>query len=491
MKKNILNIFVIVAAAAMMVACSEDINSPQLPPTQDVEIPQGSPLSEEQLFGVWGATFTNGSTEANSFEQTYRVEFQMVEDGEAVLSHWYIDAGSETPDSVCNVEYTYTFDGTTVMMTPKATAAAAGARAIRAVHIGDNQLVMITENEAKTDIICTLNRIGDPAPSITGVNRTLPLPGETVTITGRNLQFVDHIFLPTSTGEVEIGDFQQGSKQISFVVPEADYVSGSIRCLATGAHESCYSPAYMFCYDCVFFHNFKLTGSRPYTGTEYENTINITQAMVSKAVNLSSTNLPATHCLSGMTDVINPDSLLSIFGNAPVAWPVSTKTDNTGLGYIRFSSGDRFQYVLDNCGGILTNKTPCSDVAIQMDIYVSSNGEPVWNTGYMQYRLNKDQNSLTSSWVASVAAWDKDNPMSFQEGWKTFTIPLTAFSAAAALPSLGDLVSRLKSSKYQTILTMVNYPMDSAHPAQALSSFQFNIANIRLVPYKALPNKSE
>ena len=40
----------------------------------------------------------------------------------------------------------------------------------------------------------------------------------------------------------------------------------------------------------------------------------------------------------------------------------------------------------------------------------------------------------------------------------------------------------------QTILTLVNFPLDDMHPAQELDMFQFSIADVRLVPYKTPSN---
>ena len=192
-----------------------------------------------------------------------------------------------------------------------------------------------------------------------------------------------------------------------------------------------------------------------------------------------------------MSGALNhPDSLLSFFGEAPVDWPLATKTDDK-KGYLRFSTADRFQHVLDNCAGGLTAMTPCADAAIQMDIYVMSDGRPEWSTGYLSWRLNKDQNSLESSMLANVAMWEKGVPASFAGGWKTLTIPLTTFSAVTsnvAMSTLGGLISSLKSSNLQTILTLVNFPLDDMHPAQELDMFQFSIADVRLVPYKTPSN---
>lgn len=492
MKKYI--IYQILLGMLIWTACDDAIDSPVLPFAEDIVMAQPVELEAEQLFGVWGGTTSFGSTNVNYFEQSYRIEFQSIEDGEAVLSHWYTDAETEMEQSKENIEYVYTYADGVIEMVPKATYALDGVSNIKAVHVGDNKMVLYTMNHSKTDSICTLNRIGDPIPSITGVDRTLPQPGEVVTVTGRNLQFVNHVYLPTVDGEVEVSDITFGSKQIKFVVPQAKYAPGSIRCLSTTAHQSCYSPAYMFRTDCVFFHNFNdFKKTAPYVGTEFEYTISTMGTLRNSVSYLSSEKLPKGHSLTMSTEsVYHPDSLLSFFGDEPIEWNIDTKTDPS-KGYLRFSSADRFQYVLDHCNGDLTGYTPCADVAIQMDIYVYSDGRPEWNTGYLSWRLNKDNSSLSTIMSANVAMWDKDNPVSFAEGWRTFTIPLSKFKVTAnsATSTLGTLIASLKSSNLQTIIKLVNYPLDELHPVQKLNQFQFSMANIRLVPYWMPTNTEE
>lgn len=491
--KNLLYI-IGVAGGLLFGSCSKDIDAPVLPQPESVPLVDGVALDASQLFGVWKAVTSYGSNNTNYFEQAYRIEFMSVDDKEALVSHWYTNGESETRDSVYQAVYTYTFDGTTVELTPKS--ARSSLSSMKAIHTGNNNMILYITNGNHTDNVCTLKRTGDPEPSITSVDRTLPAIGETVTITGRNLQFVDHIFLPTTDGEIEVTDITPGSKQISFVVPNATYRAGSIRCQSTTAHVSCYSPAYMFCEECIYLHDFDRKGtSEPYKGTEFEYTIKKggTTTPLSNAFNLESDNLPTGHSLmTSAVGVAHPDYLLSFFGQTPKAWSLDANT-NPSSGYLRFSSGDRFQYVLDNCDGMLTSRTRCKDVAIQMDIYVYSNGRPEWTTGYLSYRLNKDQNSLTSSMVANVAIWDIDAPTSFADGWRTLTIPLTTFGEIRkdASMTLGSLIATLKGSNLFTIVIPVNYPLDAAHPAQALDSFQFNIANMRLVPYATIPNKNE
>lgn len=486
--------FVLPLMLLLVVSCSKDITGPTLPAPSGNPLPSSTTLDASQLFGVWGGTAIHRPDNGQDFEQSYRLEFQSVDDGEAVLSHWYTNAGTEVADSTYQVEYTYTFDGSTVELTPKAGYHSARAGSIKGIHIGSNRMVLYTLNKSLTDTICTLNRIGDPEPSIISVDRTMPFVGETVTITGRNLQFVDHIYLPTRGGETEVRSFTPGSRQISFVVPNGNYVPGSIRCQATSARVNCYSPAFMFCRNCIFMHSFSNFGTKaPYTGTEFEYTINAMGTLSTGVSSLSSKNLPAGHSLLAAPDgVTHPDSLLSFFGDTPKTWPAATTTDPSD-GYLRFSSADRFQYVIDHSDGIVTRSSRCRNLAIQMEIYVSSNGEPQWNTGFLSYRLNKDQSSLTSAMVANVAPWTAGSPLDFSDGWKTLTIPLTAFRTVAgdATMNLGGLIGQLKASNLQTIIKLVNYPLDDLHPSQDLRSFQFSIANMRLVPYQTPANTKD
>src|SRR5574344_917186 len=449
MKKLIL--ISLLSAGLLMSACSEDLDSPVLSAAAGITLPNVVTIDSTRIFGVWGAMTSCGNTNNNYFEQSYKISFQDLSDGEAVLSHWFTNSTTEMSDSVIDYEYTYKFDGSHLVLYPKAQYALLGADTIKGVSVGSDRILLYTENAINIDSVCTIIRTGDPVPSVTGVDRTMPFAGDTVTISGRNLQFVDHVYLPTSTGEIEVTDKVSGSKQIKIVVPTANYAPGSVRCESTSAHESCYSPAYMFRNDCIFFHNFISSGfTSPYAGSEFEFSIKTMGTLKSNVSNISSSNLPAGHTLSGVENINNPDSMLTMFGNTPVSWPIATGTDNK-KGYIRFSSADRFQHVLDNCSGGLTSTTPCSDAAIQMDVYVSSDGKPIWNTGYLSYRLNKDVSSLSNSMTANVAMWSENDYTSFSGGWYTFTIPLSDFAVpqSSGTSTLGGLISLLKNNNLQ------------------------------------------
>ncbi|MBP1540773.1 MAG: hypothetical protein ILA25_01190 [Prevotella sp.] len=480
MKQNYFSLLSLLTCMLLLGSCSKDISAPTLPEAQSDLIPQGVALSGDVLFGTWeGKTITEGGTNSNTFEQSYRVEFQSLEDAEALYSHWYADARTNDRDSVCDVVYGYTFDGTTVDLTPKT----AGLSKMKFVHTGDNHLQCFAIEGDHIQEICTLTRTRDPEPTITEVDRTLPQTGETVIVYGRNLQFVDRLYLPTTGGEREVTDFTKSSKMITFSLPADNYKAGSVRALSEGAGVNTYSPAYMFCNDCVFFSTF--------VDDEFANTIGMTETKKLKCLPIAADNIPAGHSLDGVS-VINPAHFISFFDNTPIAWELDAGTDNSWQ-YLRFSNGDRFRYVLGRCGGLLTDDTPCSEAAIQMDIYVYSDGQPQWNTGYLSYRMNKNHNGLTASDVAHVTMWEKGAPASFADGWHTLTIPLSKFkwTGDEDKKTLGDLTTYLISNKVQAMIKLMNHELnDGLHPTTRLETFQFNIANIRLVPYK-LPNNTK
>ncbi len=484
--KKICTLLLVATAMVVFHACQQDIEIPSLPAPTSVTMAQGVALDADQLFGIWEGSLSTGTDNTNHFEQSYRFEFQSVDDAEVLLSHWYVDATTTMRDSLCHVAYDYTFDGTTVQLTPQAAATTLGAAPMIAVHTGKNTMVVYSTKNNVTTEVCTLTRTSDPEPSVTGVNRTLPQVGERITVAGRNLQFVDHIYLPTTDGEQEVTDFTATSRQIQFIIPDVALRAGSIRFEASGAHVSAYSPV-MFCSNGVFFHNFSTQGTKaPYTGTEFENTINITQSLFDKVTVVAADQLPAGHALS-MADaaVVHPDTMLCFFGDTPVAWAVDSSLD-PGTGMLRFSFGDRLQYVIDHSGGLITAQSKCQDVAIQMDIYVYSDGQPVWNTGFMSFRLDKDQGkSLTQSWFAQTAMWTMDTPVTFADGWQTFTIPLSAFrvTESETYETVGKLANYLTSHNKQAIIKLINTQLDATHPAQQLTAFQFCVANMRLVPY--------
>ncbi len=465
-------------------ACTENLNAPELPQTESDPVPAAVSIAADDVAGLWTAVDSM---------HTYRLDLTSPEDGEAVLSHLFLNATSLMEDSVMNLAYTFTLADGIFTFTPSTAAVRKGASPLKGVHLGDKQIALFVTNGDYTNRICTLSYTRGPVPVITSVNKTMPQAGETVRITGRNLQAVDHLYLPVADGWKEVASPAITSKQITFTVPAGDYVQGSIRCQVSADKLSVYSPAYMFAKQGVMMHSFNEYGAaKPYTGTEFEYSISDLGQIRSNVQYCAAANLPAGHSLAG-SSVLSPDSMLSFFGATPVEWPVASGSDDK-KGYVRFSTGDRLAAVLaryaQSADAPFTAATACEDLAIQMDIYALSNGEPEWRTGYISYRMNKDRNSTGDGSVANTAGWEANAPMRFDEGWQTYTIPLSAFTMTKTL-TLGQLINTLLSGNLQTILTVMNYKLDDDHPAEALNSFQLSIANLRLVPINTPANTGE
>lgn len=463
---------------ATLMGCSSEVTGPELPEAQNVDIPSATALDAKRVAGVW---------RWSDDDQTITMNITSVDDGDAVLEHTYVDGVSGLQETIRDMEYTYTFDNGNFTLTPSPESRMKGAVDMVGVHIGDEQMALFTKNPAKTDCVCVLTRVSDPVPSITSVDRTMPMAGDVVTITGRNLQYVDGISLPVAGGWLDIKDADITSKEIRLTIPVADYVQGSMRLTATGAHVYCYSPEYMFARECVFMKNFKDNGTAPYAGTEFEYSIETMGGLRSNVKALSSSNLPEGHSLTLNQNITNnPDSLLSLWDDAPKAWTMNGGASNQ-TGYLRFSSGDRFKWVMENGNGFVDRTSKCNDLALQMDIYVYCDGKPQWDCGYLSYRFNKDRSAIDSPSSANIAPWTTSEPMDFSNGWKTITIPLSEVGIAKG-QTLAQLVNTLLTGKNQTILTVVNMDYDQLHPARDLDSFQFSIANIRLVPNKPIEN---
>lgn len=481
MKKTSISIsFLAVSLLLLLAGCSEQLHAPELPTAQSDSIPAPTPIDTNRIAGVW-----------QSADNAYRLELTEVVDAEAILSHWYINANTQMKDSVINTHYAYTLTNDTLQFTPHAQASLNGANTLKAVRTEEGELLLYTSNHAFTNLICTLIRKQGPVPAITTINKTLPQVGEIVTIQGRNLQYVTHIYLPISNGWQLVEPMEITSKKIRFRVPQAEYVQGSIRCYVQEDKLNVYSPAYMFASKGVFMHSFYEQGttkSDRYAGSEFEYTIKDLGQLRGNAHYLSANPLPEGHALYA-TDIISPDSLLSFFDKTPQAWPKVNGADDK-KGYLRFSSGDRFQAILNRYVNTqdthITPKTPCSDLAIQMDIYVHTDGVAEWNTGYVSYRLNKDRTS-DASVVANIAGWDSEHTMDFTDGWQTLTIPLSTFEMTKSL-NIEELIKTLLNGNLQTILTIMNRDLDPIHEAHDVESFQFSIANLRLVPINTPAN---
>ena len=458
----------ILILCVLLYGCKDSIYAPELPQPQSAALPAAVDLDAARIAGLW---------KTEPADNRYTAEFTAVEDGEAIISHYFTNASTTMDDSIVGLNYRFTYSKGVLLMTPSAEAVTKGATTITAVHVGNEKLELFTSNRDHTNRIATLHRVSGPQPTIVSVSKTLPFAGETVIVTGRNLQNVDKVLLPAADGWKEATAVQATSKTVQFVVPAGDYVQGALRLDVTEDGSSVLSPAYMFATKGILMHSF--------SGSEFDYTISALGKTLDHAVALSATNLPASHPLYG-TSVVSPDSMLSFFDNAPISWPVASGPDNK-KGYLRFSTGDRLNTVLARYIGEadapFNAQTKCADLAFQLDLFVVQDNQPQWKSGYLSYRLNKDRNKTGEASVANLAFWSAEQPMDFTSGWQTVTIPLSAFTMTNS-QSLEQFINTLLTGNLQTIFTFVNYELDALHPVTEVSNCQFSIANLRLVPIK-------
>lgn len=251
------------------------------------------------------------------------------------------------------------------------------------------------------------------APSITSVDNTLPMPGETVTVYGLNLQETTKVTLP---GDVVITDgivSDEDGKWYSFTMPAGVTEAGAI--VSEGANGTAITPDYFNNNKC-FIINFDGTGEMGGWSATY-----LAEDLVDDPLN------------SGRGKVVQilPESLLA---EGPLKAGVNAKgfwtagNDNANDDWNRMTA-----YIPGN--------TPADSVAIQFDVYCP---EPWDLSGQLEITI---QNNLSNYGYGSACtkpskdylnqayAWvpwlDRETgehkAFTTGERWQTITIPLTSF----------------------------------------------------------------
>ena len=251
------------------------------------------------------------------------------------------------------------------------------------------------------------------APSVTSVDNTLPMPGETVTVYGANLQETTKVTLP---GDVEITEgivSDEDGEWYSFTMPAGVTEAGSIT--SEGANGTAVTPAY-FNNNTCFVINFDDKGE-----------------MGGWSATFSSDDLVDDPLNTGRGKVVQilPESLLAegplkAGANAKGFWTVGN--DNANDDWNRMTA-------------YIPGTTPVDSVALQFDVYCP---EPWDLSGQLEITL---QNNLSNYGYGSACtkpskdylnqayAWvpwldrETGEHKAFTTGnrWQTITIPLSSF----------------------------------------------------------------
>ena len=253
------------------------------------------------------------------------------------------------------------------------------------------------------------------SPVITGINNTLPMPGETVKVTGQNLENTTKVVLPDSTVVTDITSDEDG-EWFTFKMPSGvASVGGSLN--TEGVNGPAVSPA-MFNNNNCYIINFDGKGTQG-----------------SWSATFGPDDLVDDPLNSGRGKVIKiiPDSYLA--DN-----PTGVKAGVSNIKGFYTAGNDDADDDWSRMTTYIPGTTPVDSVALQFDVYCPE----VWTgTGQIEFTL---QNNLSNYGLGSgctkynadylnqAYAWvpwfDRETGKISEyktEGWQTVTIPLSSF----------------------------------------------------------------
>ena len=253
------------------------------------------------------------------------------------------------------------------------------------------------------------------APSVTSVDNTLPKAGETVTVSGANLQETTKVTLPDGTEITDGITSDEDGKWYSFTVPATADLTKSGSITSTGANGTAKTPTY-FCDFGNYITDFDGNGGLGDWSATYG-----TADLVDDPLNSG----------RGKVALLAPMSVLNAGGLDAGANGKFWATAGNG------NADDDWSRMY----ATIPAETKASDVAVQFDIYCP---EPWDLTGQLEISLQNnlsnygwgsgctkysDEYTNTASvWVPWLDETDGTHKAwSTGERWQTITIPMTAF----------------------------------------------------------------
>lgn len=291
------------------------------------------------------------------------------------------------------------------------------------------------------------------SPKITSISPSIPKPGETVKVSGVNLEEVSEVTLPggisVSENIVNAPEDESG-EWFTFVMPEGVSENGTIT--ITGANGQAISGAYFNDFDC-FITDFDGNGELGGWSATWK-----TDDLVDDPLNTGRGKVAMLIPHLGEADAkyengINP-------GVDHIEFWATAGNDNANDDWTRMTSK-------------IPAETSLTELAIQFDIYVDG----VWNeTGQLEISLANNLNSYgygsanasagNSGVVSGAAVWipwfDKSNPEVLTpyttESWQTVTIPFTEFGefADGEAHTFQEVIDLRNSSSYKNFLVFAS-----------------------------------
>ncbi len=318
------------------------------------------------------------------------------------------------------------------------------------------------------------------SPSVTGINNSLPQPGERVVVYGANLQETTQLTLP---GDIILDsgiESDPDGEWYAFSMPDNCTEGGHI--YSVGANGNAQSPDF-FNQKAGLILNFDGVGNQGYWSWSETGSMINDEDLVSDPLESG----------RGTVCKIIPDRLLAE-GISPLK---SRATECWTAG--NDNPADDWNHFVND--GLFNLGTPLEDVAFQFDIYCP---EPWAYTGQIEitvqnnvsfngYGSDEVKSSTTQAYV--WVPWLVDGEVvPFQtEGWQTVTIPLSLFSKYANMISDGEvpmfetIIADRKSASYCNfgmgfVNTDIVVSEDKTYESQT-AKFPIYIDNWRIVPF--------
>lgn len=334
-----------------------------------------------------------------------------------------------------------------------------------------NTITLVKDNQTYTYSFV----VRASAPSITSVDNTLPMPGETVIVYGSNLQETTHLTLP---GGIEVTDgieSDEDGEWYSFTMPSGVTESGSIT--SEGANGTAVTPAYFNNNNCYII-NFDDKG-----------------ALGSWSATYSEDQLVDDPLGTGRGKVAElvPEDVISSGG---------IKAGANGLLWATAGNGNEDDD-WTRMTSYIPGSTPTDSVALQFDVYVPD----AWTgTGQLEISLqnnlsnygygsgctqyNKDYMTQACVWIPWLDTETGETTSYTTDGrWQTITIPLSQFGRYTNTDisyTFDEVIADRNSGSYRNFLfLLVNSDIELSDDLTITSSAfttKIYLDNFRIVP---------
>lgn len=313
------------------------------------------------------------------------------------------------------------------------------------------------------------------APFINGVSHTMARAGEFIYIYGLNFESIQKVIFP---GNVEAINFEvSDDKNIKVVVPfGGDQTPGYITVISASGEGYSYND--INCKGGLFINRFA-NGGDAYAGSNQAK-FDGQNLNMSSNYTAASTPFPALNPNNAPTA---PDQYRIIpNGNAIDVTVDKINANGDDLLKFRFDYGKVWSVIVANSDGLITDATPCSELAMEFDFYMPCN----WTLGAWRWETGK--NSTDGDGRITLVSWNQNGqivPFEFYGGWRTMIIPLSQLScfngltvadAKTSFPSSLQAFISLKAGNFQG--TDGKYSKGSD-----MLGYQLGFGNFRLVPY--------